>query len=264
MVTGIFGRYAKRDDRDLSSIEHRMPIGITPEVIQSYREIYAPAGTSIGLRGFSFKQYGLKYEVFYKDEQGNDLPHFIVTRHTAQPFLHREQTMCIAEKAHAFLVVKELMGEALRESLKNYLFQVEKACFKPDSGRVALGVTGIRRMAGSMDIVEHLGLGFPDDSEYEQEPCLKIMMLEWIHGTHHMAIDNSGDSPVFTKGSERNPDGKRYYMAQGEALKALEYALKYASNHNTDLHHLGYFTGFWTDAEEATTYLSSHPKPVGP
>jgi hypothetical protein len=264
MVKSIFKSYAERDSRDLSSIENRMPVGLTPDVIQSYREIYAPTDTAIGLRGFRFKQYGLQYEVFYKDEEGRDNPHFIVTCPTSQPYLHLEQNMGIAEKAHAFLAIKTLMGEALREHLKAPLFEIERACFNPDSGSVVRGITGIRRMAGNKKIVEHLGLGFPSDSEYEQEPYLKIMRLEWIHGTHHMVIDNSGEILVFTKGSERNPDGKRHYMARGEAIKALAYAHNYASSHNSDLAYLGHLTGFWNAAELAAVWSPDAPQPVGP
>jgi hypothetical protein len=262
MVTGSFRKATRQVERDLSSIICLPPIGLTESVKSSFEEVYAPPETAIGLIGFKITQYGLRYEVFYKDMVGNDVCRFKVVYPSAQPYLHTDKTIGIAEKAHALMLIKASMTEERRENLKYQLNELEKACFDHLSGQVDRGLTGIRKVPNSKIIVEHIGLKFPADIDYETRPSLHVLMLEWVEGMNNMRIDNIGIKPSFTIGHINNPDGKRMYMTRSQAKSAIEYAKNYAQVFSHGLLQLGTLDRFWIRSEEVAEWMSVVPQPV--
>jgi len=262
MVTGSFRKATRKVERDLSSIIDLPPVALTESVKSSFEEIYAPPETAVGLIGFKITQYGLRYEVFFKDTANNDRYSFKVVCPSAQSYLHKDKTIGIAEKAHALMLIKASMTEERRENLRHQLYELEKACFNPLSGEVTTGLTGIRKFPNSKIIVEHVGLKFPADIDYETRPSLHILMLEWVEGMNNVRIDNTGVWPSFTIGHINNPDGRRMYMTRSQAKSAIEYAKDYAQVFSHGLLQLGTLDRFWVRSEEVAEWMSVVPEPV--
>jgi hypothetical protein len=262
MVTNSFRKTSRPIEKDLSSIIGLPPISLTEAVKSSFEEIHAPAETAVGLIGFKITQYGLRYEVFFKDTANNDVCRFKVVRPSAQPYLHTDKTFGIAEKAHALMLMRASMSDARRENLRYQLHELEKACFDPLSGEVTTGLTGIRKMPNGKIIVEHVGLKFPADIDYETRPSLHILMLEWVEGMNNLRIDNTGVWPSFTIGHTNNPDGKRMYMTRSQAKTAAEYAKNYAQVFSHGLLQLGILDQFWIRSEAVAEWMSVIPQPA--
>jgi hypothetical protein len=96
MILPTFRSSARPVTRDLSDMATIPVVGITAPVRSSFKVIKDAVG--IETLGFSFRQLGVTYRAFYKDESNNDRYHFEIDVPNSPHFVHRHTTIGILKK----------------------------------------------------------------------------------------------------------------------------------------------------------------------
>jgi|GEM_PF-5214387 len=261
MVSSVFKGRAQV--LDLGNIVNRDPIGLTPQVKSSFKILFAPPNTGVGIKGFEITQYNLRYQMFYHDDSGNDVAQFNIIVSGAQPYLHREKGIGIAQKAHILILMTGAMEENTRGQLKSSLYRLEQACFDYKSGATLNESVGFQKQVDGSKVISHIGLRFPSDIDWNLKPEPHIYYLEWAKGLEHFIIDNSGIQPCFIKKNINTPHFRGMLMTRDEAKFSVNHIRDFASKFDSSLNILGNLTGFWTKAESVAEWQSviAHPAP---
>lgn len=266
MATKPFGRAAKPAP-DLTSIMGREICGLNARVRSTYTEI-RHLDSNIGLLGFQITQYGVRYEVRYKNEEGIDKLSFSVTvppnqNYLRQPYyINQKDSMRIAEKAHALMLVQEVMGDT-KKWIQKPLYNLQKACFDENSGSVEQGNVGARNFPRGDKVIGHVGITFPDDAKYERELDIDITAFEWVKGRNYYLIDCSQTPPQFIVSKAENPNKNRMNMSLSGARAAFMHAESNTRSNNPYIHRLAERTHTWESlnhfANQCPAYETSAP-----
>lgn len=254
----------RRQAVDLSSIMNRAAAGLDNLVRASLTTEDCESDTSVGTVGWTIQQNGLRYAMQIKDENNNDVYNFGVEVPYGQPYLHRLQRMCVAEKAHVLALIRQTIKSSnpnAHDMLLRTFNELEIAACNPATGVVTTGPVESRRL---MKMTVHPGLSFPEDSNCTDLPDPAIMAIEWdVRGDHNL-IDCSGTWPVFLVGSS-GVNGTHMQMTKDEAANAIKHA-KTLANADSDLQRLAGISGLWARLEIAAERhgLKRMPAPTYP
>jgi hypothetical protein len=261
MVSASFRTHSRQVTRDLADMVGIPVTGITSPVRSSFQVIKDKAG--VETLGFSFRQYGVSYKAFYKDEYNNDKCRFEIEVPNSPSFVHRHTVIGIAEKAHIVRTLERLLDENLRTQMIRPLHELEIACFDANSATFERIKNGNLHFMNNAFPHPHLGFAFPDDANYKTEPALRILALEWVDGGNHIIIDVSQPHPQFSVGQLGAANNRRQ-MTSLTALKYVEDAYTYARKHDHDsnLLHLASMMKLWDKLEIFAKRLPEYSVPM--